>query len=98
RAIPEHDVLEVAARLGADLESVADIDQRAIGHDHVARGAPNAERETRLEHDGVVPRLHPAPADSHVAAAVGVDPVRVAVLDPHALDVARTAAEPADDL
>jgi hypothetical protein len=95
-AVTEEDVPEIAARLRAELERVV------LGHEpapldrHPLGGARGAEGEARLEHDGVIARLHRAVGDVHVAAAIGVDPVGVAVLDAHRVDVHIVAAEEAD--
>ena len=96
RAVAEHDVPEIAARLGAQLESVADVDERAVCHHQVFRRPAGSEGEARLGHDGIVPRLDATPGDPHIPTAVGIDPVRVPVPDGHPLDVHAVAAEKAD--
>jgi hypothetical protein len=95
-AVAEDDVSEITARLRAELERVVLRHQPAAPHRHVLGGARDPEGEAGLEHDGVVARLDRAVGDADVPAAVGVDPVGMAVLDGHGANIHFVAAQQAD--
>src|SRR5438477_4119235 len=68
RAVADCHVADVPARLRADLQVAARAAEGAVGDRHVLGGAELTERQTRLDADGVVPRVDVALADAHEPA------------------------------
>ena len=78
QTVPEGDVADVAAGLGADLQRGIPGVQHAVRDGHVAAGpVPAGHRPGRLDDDRIVAGVDQTAADDHILAAVRVNAVVV---------------------
>ena len=95
-AVTDGDVLEVAARFGPQLDVVARAGDVAIGHRKMLGGPGLTERQAGLGADSVVVGVNERVGNPHVAAAVRIDAIGIAVENRHPVHIDVIAAQKAD--